>query len=40
MADDILQLAKDQLVEMAKESGKIDQKDVFEVIPVLFSRSL
>lgn len=33
MADDILQLAKDQLVEMAKESGKIDQKDVFEVIP-------
>ena len=33
MADDVVQLAKDQLLETAKESGKIDQKDIFEVIP-------
>ena len=33
MADDVLQLAKDQLIEKAKDSGKIDQKDIFELIP-------
>ena len=29
MADDVVQLAKDQLLDTAKESGKIDQKDIF-----------
>jgi RNA polymerase primary sigma factor len=33
MADDVLQLAKDQLLDKAKEQGKIDQKDIFELIP-------
>ena len=32
MADDVVQLAKDQLLEAAKESGKIDQKDIYELI--------
>jgi RNA polymerase primary sigma factor len=33
MADDVVQLAKDQLLDAAKELGKIDQKDIFEMIP-------
>jgi len=32
MAEEVVQVAKDQLLEAAKESGKIDQKDIFELI--------
>ena len=33
MAEDILQLAKDSLLEKAKEANTITQKDIFELIP-------
>ena len=33
MADDVLNLAKDQLFDKAKEAGTITQKDIFELIP-------
>jgi RNA polymerase primary sigma factor len=33
MADDVLNLAKDQLFDKAKEAGTITQKEIFELIP-------
>lgn len=33
MADDVLQVAKEQLLDKARDAGKIIQKDIFEIIP-------
>jgi RNA polymerase primary sigma factor len=33
MADDVLQAAKEQLLDKARDAGKIIQKDIFEIIP-------
>ncbi len=33
MADDVYQLAKDQLIEKAKASGQVNLKEIYEVLP-------